>query len=307
MTKLRIQLPADTCKSKNSPSFHYVSLLIKKKQATEYLFSRSIFAHSNKNFIMIKIITYNINGIRAGIKKGLLDWLTVEDPDIFCLQETKIQEHQLDPAWLMGMGYHAYWHSAEKKGYSSVATFTKKQPKQVIKGISMEIYDREGRVLRTDYDDFTLLNCYFPSGTSSEERHLFKMDFLRDFSIYVDALLKVQPNLIIVGDYNIVHTELDIHNPQRKDNPSGYRPEERQWLSDFYDHGFVDSFRYLHPEERSYSWWTYRAGARANNKGWRIDYIAVSNPLRSKLAAAAQLNDVVHSDHCPVMVKLRKL
>lgn len=252
----------------------------------------------------MKIISYNVNGIRAAAKKGLLDWLKQEDFDLICLQETKAQDHQIPEEALREMGYHVYHHQAEKKGYSGVAILSKKDPKSVKIGMGNELYDREGRVLQLDFPEFTLVNTYFPSGSSSEERHDFKMEFLER---YRDYMLKLRQNtapLIVAGDYNIVHTELDIHNPERKDNPSGYRPGERQWMTEWFEEGFIDSFRQLHPEERSYSWWSYRARSRERNKGWRIDYISADDNLQSLIRGSRQMNEAVYSDHCPVLLEM---
>lgn len=251
------------------------------------------------------IISYNLNGIRAAIKKGLVEWVAAHDFDIICFQETKAQADQIDNEAFETLGYsHFYSHSAEKKGYSGVATFSKVAPDRVVVGCGMEKYDREGRILRTDFGDWSLLNCYFPSGTSGDERQAFKMEFLDDFFRWVNQLKKERPNLIIVGDYNIAHTEIDIHNPVGNKNSSGFLPEEREWMTQWFNHGFVDSFRQLNPEKVEYSWWSYRANARANNKGWRIDYQSVSQPLESHLLEAYHMNDAVHSDHCPVFLKI---
>ena len=252
----------------------------------------------------LSIVSYNVNGIRAALKKDLIQWLTDNPIDIVCFQETKAQPEQVPFEDFEALGYHHFWHSAEKKGYSGVATFTKVKPDQVIEGCGIEKYDREGRIIRTDFGDWTLLNCYFPSGTTGEVRQGFKMEFLTDFHNWIKELRKERPKLIIVGDYNIANTEMDIHNPKSNKNTSGFLPEERAWLSDWFNNGFVDAFRFLHPEKIEYSWWSYRARARANNKGWRIDYQSVSDNLRDKLLKAYQMTDVVHSDHCPVYIEI---
>ncbi len=248
----------------------------------------------------MKLATYNVNGIRAAMKKGLFEWLSEKDHDIICIQETKAQESQVDMKFMEEMGYHHFWHSAEKKGYSGVATFSKKQPTLVKEGIGLEKYDREGRVLRTDFEDITLLNCYFPSGSSGEERHQVKMEFLTDFKPWVQELMKERKKIVVVGDYNIVHTEKDIHNPKRKDNPSGYRPEERAWMDQWFGEvGFHDAYRVLHPETTEvFSWWSYRAGSRGKNKGWRIDYISVSDSLKESVSHVQHFPEALHSDHC---------
>jgi exodeoxyribonuclease-3 len=251
------------------------------------------------------IASYNVNGIRAALRKGLADWLSNEALDILCIQETKARPEQVDVSELEGLGYtNHHWHSAEKKGYSGVATFSKQAPDQVIEGCGIEKYDREGRILRTDYGDWTLLNCYLPSGTSGDERQAFKYEFLDDFFDWVHELRKERPQLIIVGDYNIAHHEIDIHDPVRNKKNSGFLPEERAWMTKWFESGFTDTFRSKHPEEVEYSWWSYRANARANNKGWRIDYQSVTDNLKDKVLNAHQRPDAEHSDHCPVWLEL---
>lgn len=250
------------------------------------------------------ILSYNLNGIRAAQKKGLEDWVADNPYDIICFQETKAHKEQVDVGKLEALGYHHYWFSAEKKGYSSVATFTKKKPDLVIEGCGIEKYDKEGRILRTDFGDWTLLNCYFPSGTSGDERQAFKMEYLDDFFKWAHELRQERPKMIIVGDYNIAHNEIDIHNPAGNKNSSGFLPEERAWMTQWFDSGFVDSFRYKHPEKVEYSWWSFRANARANNKGWRIDYQSVTENLRDQILDAGHHNEAVHSDHCPVWLNM---
>ncbi|MFQ5447880.1 MAG: exodeoxyribonuclease III, partial [Saprospiraceae bacterium] len=241
------------------------------------------------------IISYNVNGIRAAIKKGFIDWAKAGGYDIVCVQETKARPEQVDASALEDLGYHHYWHSAEKKGYSGVATFSKRKPDLVVEGCGMEKYDREGRILRTDFGDVTLLNCYFPSGTSGDERQDFKYGFLDDFYNWVGELRKERPKLIIAGDYNIAHTELDIHNPKGNKNNSGFLPEERAWMTKWFNNGFSDAFRCVHPEKVEYSWWTFRFNARANNKGWRIDYQSVTDNLADKVLDVRHVNEAVHS------------
>lgn len=254
----------------------------------------------------MKLISYNINGIRAAIGKGLLEWLAKEDPDIVCFQEIKALQEQMPIEDIEALGYHLYVHSAEKKGYSGVATFSKKKADLVSDKTGMKDYDMEGRILRTDYKDLTLLNCYFPSGSSGDVRHAFKMKFLNDFRPWVEKLMKKRKKVIIVGDYNVVHLDLDIHNPERKDKPSGFKPEERAWMNDWFEGPFKDAFRIVHPEKSGeFSWWSYRTGARKRNKGWRIDYISVSNNLESKVKDAKHLHDAVHSDHAPVFAEIK--
>jgi exodeoxyribonuclease III len=253
---------------------------------------------------MLNIISYNLNGIRSAASKGLWQWVAEEQPDILCVQELKAQVADLDPADWESLGYHAALHPAEKKGYSGVATFSKKKPTQIVMGCGIDTYDREGRVLRTDFDDWTLLNCYFPSGTTGDERQGVKMRFLDDIFQFVQRLKAERPRLLLVGDYNIAHHEIDIHDPKGNKNSTGFLPEERAWMSKWFESGFTDAFRFKNPDLVEYSWWSFRAGARSNNKGWRIDYQSVSDNLRDRLADARQLNAVAHSDHCPVRVHL---
>lgn len=253
---------------------------------------------------MAKIISYNVNGIRAALKKDWLTWLKTENPEIICIQETKVQQDQLDVKMIEDAGYHTFWHSAEKKGYSGVAIFSKTKPDHVEYGCGIDKYDKEGRILRADFGEFSVLSCYFPSGSSGDERQAFKMDFLADFYIYIEKLRASRPKLLIAGDINICHQAIDIHNPVSNKKSSGFLPEERQWITDFLALGYVDTFRELHKEPHNYSWWTYRAGARGKNKGWRIDYHFITENLRNQLIGAGILANVVHSDHCPIVVHL---
>lgn len=253
---------------------------------------------------MTSIVSYNVNGIRAAQRKGLLDWLQTASPDILCVQETKAQPDQLDEALLHPEGYYSYWHSAEKKGYSGVAVYSKQEPRQVTYGFGYEAHDREGRVMRLDYEDFSVMALYLPSGSAGDHRQAAKEAFLRDFLPYIRGLKANLPNLILTGDFNICHTELDIHDPQRNKNSSGFLPHERAWFSDFLDLGFVDAFRTFEAEGGHYTWWSYRARARERNKGWRIDYHLVAEPLRARMAGYRILHDVHHSDHCPILLEL---
>ena len=253
---------------------------------------------------MKEIISYNVNGLRSAISKSFLDWLRQENFDIVCLQETKATPEDIPLLELEALGYRHYWHSAEKKGYSGVATLSKMEPDNVVAGCGIERYDREGRFLRTDFGDWSVLNCYFPSGTTGEERQGFKMVFLDDFYRWIGELKKERPRLIVVGDYNIAHTEIDIHDPKGNKKSSGFLPEERAWMTQWFANGFTDAFRRMHPELVEYSWWSYRAGARGNNKGWRIDYQSVSDNLADRVAGVRHLGAVMHSDHCPVWMRI---
>jgi exodeoxyribonuclease III len=252
----------------------------------------------------MKIITYNVNGIRAAINKGFLEWLAVVKPDMVCLQEVKAEVEQIDGKIFEEMGYHIYWHHAEKKGYSGVAILTKIKPNHVEYGCGMNVYDREGRILRADFDTFSLMSAYFPSGSSGDERQEFKMQFLSDFDRYTQQLVKTIPNLIISGDYNICHRAIDIHNPKSNANSSGFLPEEREWMENFINSGFVDSFRELNTDPHHYTWWSYRAGARSKNLGWRIDYQLLTSPMKERLNRCVILPDALHSDHCPVLIEI---
>jgi len=253
---------------------------------------------------MLTITSYNVNGIRSAISKGLLQWLQDDQSDIVCLQETKARTEDVNMQEFEALGYCHHWHSADKKGYSGVLTLSKRTPDKVVIGCGMPVIDCEGRILRTDFGDWTLLNCYFPSGTMGEVRQGFKMQFLADFFNWIQELKKERPNLIIVGDYNIAHQEIDIHNPKANKNTTGFLPEERAWMDQWFASGFTDAFRFKNPETVEYSWWSYRAGVRASNKGWRIDYQSVSNSLRDRILSAGQLTNVVHSDHCPVKIAM---
>jgi len=253
---------------------------------------------------MVKILTYNVNGIRAALRKDFASWLKATNPDVLCLQEIKANSEQFDESIFTDLGYHCFWHSAEKKGYSGVAILTKTKPQHVEYGCGIEQIDFEGRILRADFDGFSVMSAYFPSGSSGDLRQAFKIKFLNQFQTYINTLKKDFPKLIISGDYNICHKAIDIHNPQRNKNTSGFLPEEREWMSGFIASGFVDSFRSLNPEPHNYSWWSYRANARAKNLGWRIDYNMISKNLLAHLSRSAILSQAFHSDHCPVLVEL---
>jgi exodeoxyribonuclease-3 len=246
-----------------------------------------------------------VNGIRAAARKGFFDWLKQADPDVVLIQETKAKPEQVDMTPAEELGYKSYFHSADKPGYSGVAILSKVEPDHVEVGCGMPKYDMEGRVLRADYNGVSVLSTYFPSGSSGDDRQSFKMDFLQDFSPYISDLLQKRPKLVVSGDYNICHRPIDIHNPVSNKNSSGFLPEEREWVSQFLDLGFVDSFREINGDvEGKYSWWTYRFNARKKNLGWRIDYHMVSEPLRASIVNADILSDVHHSDHCPVSLEL---
>ena len=237
------------------------------------------------------------------MKKGFIDWLNNVRPDILCLQETKAMKEQVDVALIEKQGYHHYWFSAEKKGYSGVAIFSKKNPSNVSYGSGISHMDFEGRILRLDFEKLSVMSLYLPSGTNID-RLDYKFKFMDEFRVYIDNLKLKFPNLIICGDYNICHQAIDIHDPVRNKTVSGFLPEERDWLNRFINSGFVDSFRFLNPEPNQYTWWSYRANARKNNKGWRIDYALVSESLKKNISKSFILSEAYHSDHCPVGLEL---
>lgn len=252
----------------------------------------------------MRIITYNVNGIRAAISKGLIDWMKQADPDVLCLQEIKASPEQVGVFELEEMGYYHYWYPAQKKGYSGVAIFSKTKPNKVVYGCGIKEYDEEGRILRADFDNYSVMSVYHPSGSSGDLRQSFKMKWLDDFNTYISELKKTQPKLILCGDFNICHKPIDIHNPKSNANTSGFLPEEREWMEQFINSGFVDTFRHFNQEPHQYSWWSYRAGARAKNLGWRIDYNIATENLRDKLLRSVILPNAMHSDHCPVLLEL---
>ena len=249
----------------------------------------------------MRIISYNVNGLRAAFKKGFIDWLKTNPADIICLQETKATKDDIDIKQLDALGFHHHWVSAHKKGYSGVAVFSKIKPDQVITGNGHKESDDEGRVIQLDFGDIRLINAYFPSGTSGDLRQQFKYTWLDELQIYLDQLKKKHPKIILCGDYNIAHEAIDIHDPKGNKNSSGFLPQEREWMTQFLASGWIDTFRVFHKEPHCYSWWSQRfPTVRENNKGWRIDYITVTAPLIDQLVDAAIYPDVKHSVHCPV-------
>jgi exodeoxyribonuclease-3 len=283
------------------------NLIIKKIPNPPLAESKDIYTIILFNFIWknMRIISYNVNGIRAAINKGLLDWLKTNPADVICLQETKAVKENVDHTKFNDLGYQDYWFSAQKKGYSGVAIFTKVKPDDVQYGTGHKVSDDEGRVLQLDFGDVRLINAYFPSGTSGEERQSFKYVWLDEFFVYLNGLKKKFPKLILCGDYNIAHKEIDIHNPAGNKNTSGFLPEERAWMDKFFKHEWIDTFRHFHEEPYRYSWWSQRfPTVRLQNKGWRIDYINVTKPLKKNLNDAEIYPNVMHSDHCPVYLNI---
>ena len=252
----------------------------------------------------MRIISYNVNGIRAAISKGFIEWLQHSNPDVICLQEIKATEDQVPYLDIEMAGYpYQYYFPATKKGYSGVAILSKVKPNNIVFGTGIEHMDFEGRNVRVDFDALSVMSLYLPSGTNID-RLSHKFMFMDDFQNYVNELKKEIPNLVICGDYNICHKAIDIHDPVRNANVSGFLPQERDWLDRFIKNGFIDSFRFFNDQPDNYSWWSYRAGARGNNKGWRIDYCLVSETLKEKLKRAYILPEAKHSDHCPVVVEI---
>ena len=252
----------------------------------------------------MKIISYNVNGIRAAITKGFLEWLQTANPDVICLQEIKATEDQIPTQDITAAGYpFQYYFPATKKGYSGVAILSKIEPQKIFYGTGIEHMDFEGRNLRADFENLSVMSLYLPSGTNIDRLgHKFK--YMDDFHNYIMHLKKDIPNLVICGDYNICHEAIDIHDPIRNQTVSGFLPQERAWLDAFMKSGFIDSFRHFNKEPHNYSWWSYRAGARGNNKGWRIDYNLVSENLKERMTRAVILPEAKHSDHCPIMVEV---
>lgn len=252
----------------------------------------------------MKILCWNVNGIRSCFSKGLASFIAEEDPDLICLQETKAYEEQCEEISKAFKQYQAFWHSAEKPGYSGVLTLSKKLPKDHQIGMGLKNIDREGRVILTEHSGFYLVNLYFPNGAQSEERHFFKMKFLDEILKYFKSLDRHKP-LVMTGDFNIAHKEIDIHDPIRLDGESGFKPEERAWMDQLVASGFHDSFRLKNPLALDqYSWWSYRQLSRQRNKGWRIDYFFVSDRLKSQLKSIEMRQDIMGSDHCPLILEI---
>ncbi len=250
-------------------------------------------------------VSYNVNGIRAAMRKDLILWIKELNPDVLCFQELKAQEDQIPIEAFENLGYHSYWHPAEKKGYSGVAILSKIKPDVVHKGMSIPKYDSEGRFIRADFGDTTLINTYHPSGTSGKVRLDFKLDWYKDFTSYISDLKQERKKIIICGDFNVAHKEIDIHDPIGNANVSGFLPEERNWMDQFLKTGFIDAFRMINADPGRYSWWSYRTRARASNKGWRIDYFVVTENLKNQIQNADILDHAVHSDHCPVVLEMK--
>jgi exodeoxyribonuclease-3 len=263
-----------------------------------------LFFHGGAPVKGIRISCWNVNGIRAAEKKGFLTWLRQESPDIVCLQETKAQPGQISPEIVEPSGYHAYWNFPQRKGYSGVVTFTKEEPVKVENGFGIERFDVEGRVIIARYRQFSLFNVYFPNGKMSAERLKYKMDFYDAFLDYVGPLTDKGEKLVICGDFNTAHKEIDLARPKENEDVSGFLPMERAWMDEFVARGFVDTFRHFTKEPDQYTWWSPRSGARGRNIGWRLDYVFVTGNLLDSLAQASIRSEVMGSDHCPVDIEL---
>lgn len=252
----------------------------------------------------MRIITYNVNGIRAALGKGLSAWLEELNPDVVCFQEIKASMDVIPRMEFEMLGYKTYWYPAQKKGYSGVGILSKTEPDHVEYGMGIHEYDYEGRFLRVDFGNLSVVSVYHPSGSSGDERQDFKMKWLDDFLSYISTLRQERPQLILSGDYNICHKPIDIHDPVGNAKSSGFLPEERAWMDRFVENGFIDSFRFFNQEPKQYSWWSFRANARAKNLGWRIDYHFVTENLKEKLRHAEIIPQAMHSDHCPVLLDI---
>lgn len=253
----------------------------------------------------MKIISWNVNGIRAVEKKGFFPFIEAEQPDILCLQETKAHDHQLEETLLKVPGYASYFHSGDRKGYSGTAVYYKKEPLNITTGLSNPVFNSEGRTIIMEYPDFILYNVYFPNGQKDDERLQFKMAFNHCLQNDIQTLLAAGKNVIVGGDINIAHREIDLKNPRENSKRSGFLPIERAWIDDFLGIGMVDSWRRQHPDEIKYSWWSYRFSARKNNAGWRIDSFYVSQNFMEQVESTDILNDVMGSDHCPIVLTLK--
>ncbi|MBD3392396.1 MAG: exodeoxyribonuclease III [Chitinivibrionales bacterium] len=252
---------------------------------------------------MVTIASWNVNGIRAASGKGMLDWLAAYGPDILCVQETKAHPEQLTNAVHAPRGYASLWESAEKRGYSGVAAYVKKQPLRV-KNLGVAEFDREGRTQILEYDAFTLVNAYFPNSQDAGARLGYKLDFCAAMLKKCRAIRKNGKNLVICGDFNIAHTEIDLANPKQNEKNAGYLPEERAWMTRFLKAGYTDTFRMFTREGGHYTWWSYRFHARAKGIGWRIDYFCVNSEFAGAIRESTILKDVTGSDHCPIVLKL---
>ena len=253
----------------------------------------------------MRLISWNVNGVRAVAQKGFMNWFEAQEADVVCLQETKAQEEQLDLFLRNPGGYQSFWHSAQKPGYSGTAIYTRREPDQVIEGIGIPEIDSEGRVLQADFGEFRLINAYFPNSQREHTRLGYKIDFCNAMLEHVESLRKKGRHVVLCGDFNIAHREIDLRNPKENVNNAGFLPEERAWLDQFERAGYVDAFRNFTKDPGHYTWWSYRPGVRARNIGWRLDYFWVNGEFRDRLVSARHQPEVMGSDHCPVVLDVR--
>lgn len=253
----------------------------------------------------MKLISWNVNGIRAVAKKGFLDWVEKESPDVLCIQETKAWEEQLDDSLKNIVGYHSFFNQAEKKGYSGVAVYSKQKPINIQKGLGIPEFDKEGRTLIVEFKEFTLFNIYFPNGKQNAERLKYKLDFYEAFQKKAENLLKLNKKIVICGDVNTAHKEIDLARPKENSNVSGFLPEEREWIDRFLSAGFIDTLRIFNQNPEVYTWWDMVTRARERNVGWRIDYFFISENLKKNITNAFTMPDIMGSDHCPVGIELK--
>lgn len=254
----------------------------------------------------MKIITWNVNGLRAALNKGIWDWINEQDADVVCLQEIKVKPEQLQPEQTQIFSdTNVFWHPAERSGYSGVATIIQDECLGFSYGMGIPRYDIEGRIIHTNHSDFTLFNVYFPNGQRDQSRLSYKLEFYADLLEYCNQLHADGEMLVLCGDFNTAHTEIDLRNPKQNQNTSGFLPEERAWIDRYLDHGFIDAYRFLYPDLIKYTWWTYRFGARQRNIGWRLDYFLVSEKLAPLVKEVEIHDDVLGSDHCPVSLTLK--
>ncbi len=253
----------------------------------------------------MKVASWNVNGIRAAARKDFIPWMEGMGADVVCIQESKASPDQLGEELLHPHGYHSYWHSAEKAGYSGVAIYAKKEPLQIKMGIDLPEFDSEGRVITAEFSDFFLVNTYFPNSQREHTRLGYKLKFCESIFAYLEGLRSKQKNVVICGDFNIAHKTIDLKNPKTNENNAGYLPEERAWMESFLSRGYVDGFRRFNPHPDNYTWWSYRPGVRQKNIGWRLDYFVVNQDFKDRLKSVIHQPQVLGSDHCPVVMELR--
>ncbi len=253
----------------------------------------------------MKLASWNVNGIRAVARKDFLPWMESLGADVVCVQESKAKPEQLTEDLLHPLGYHSFWNSAEKPGYSGVAIYSKQEPLRIHAGLNVPELDTEGRVLTAEFSDFVLVNSYFPNSQREHTRLGYKLQFCEQMYRYLENLRSQQKNIILCGDFNIAHRPIDLKNPKANENNAGYLPEERAWMESFLSRGYVDGFRQFNPGPDHYTWWSYRPGVREKNIGWRLDYFVVNQEFRDRMKGVEHQSRVMGSDHCPVLLELR--